>query len=109
MEEKILAPEGVVNEVKDVKITDRVTTEGYGIFTLLKRKNTFYVAVGMNIVSRETFTKKADVKKYIDSKPWELMLNTFAVMADAMIKDKIENLPTASLTTASGENLKNSK
>lgn len=69
-------------------------------FTVLERKednNTLCViALGNDRVSEKFFTSVEDAIQYVDSKPWELILNTTVVLMDKLnnvehLKKVIEN------------------
>lgn len=68
-------PKEITNEA-NVEITDQITTEVYQqIFTLVTKNGQTQIAVSNYIVSRMTFDSIAKAKKYIDNKPWELIIN----------------------------------
>lgn len=83
-------PEDFKKEMKIENVQEQtVKTEQYDIFTLVKKDRKVFVAVGNNIVTHSTFDRVEQAKKYIDSKPWELILNTCAVM-QSMLKQMEE-------------------
>lgn len=58
-------------EVKEVSKTHNYQT----IFTIVERNKNFNIAVGNKIVSKLTFVTLKEAKDYIDSKPYELIVN----------------------------------
>lgn len=57
-------------------------------------KNTWQIAVGNELVSKTIFMKRETAEKYIQKKPWELILNCVAIFAKFMkneIQYDIEN------------------
>lgn len=88
------------NEVKEadykkepkVNVKEQVTytTEMYDVFTLVKsdQEEKVMIAIGNNIVTRNTFKNTRTAKDYINSKPWDLILNTCAIMQDMLKKNE---------------------
>lgn len=61
--------------VKDVK-TEQPQVTGHNIFMIVKEGSNYKIACGSNYMSRMTFATLEEAKSYIDSKPWELIINT---------------------------------
>lgn len=75
-----------------VKKTDTIKTEAYQvIFTLVTRNKETEIAVGNNIVSKIKFKSTKEAKNYIDSKPWELIVNTTCCIYDMSEKINKQN------------------
>lgn len=80
-EKKKAKPEDYKQEVEIRNIEQEVVkTNKYDIFTLVTKGKKVFIAIGNNIVTHETFDRVEQAKKYVDKKPWELILNTVAVM-----------------------------
>lgn len=45
------------------------------IFTIVEENDQFRIAVGNKIVDQKVFKTLKDAQKYIDEKPWKLMIN----------------------------------
>lgn len=58
------------------------------IFGIVKNGNHYLITVTNQIVSRRTFATVDEAKDYIKSKPWELILNTTAVMWAKLEQEK---------------------
>lgn len=71
-----------------VTTTEKVSTSGYDMFTLVTKNNTVLIAVADKIVSRQTFKTEKAAQEYIDSKPWELLVNVACVCYDLMNKQE---------------------
>ena len=79
------------NEPK-VKIEDQITTEIYQqIFTLVTKNGQTQIAISNYIVSKMTFDSIAKAKKYIDSKPWELIVNACCCLSEINNKQQSNN------------------
>lgn len=66
--------EKFTNEVT-IKDQKKINTYKRGIFTIAENENKFYVLVQNYVVSEKTFDKLNDAERYINSKPWELIIN----------------------------------
>lgn len=53
-------------------------------FSIIKRedRDTYDIAIGNNIIDETDFTDDEEVKNYINSKPWKLIINATIVMQD---------------------------
>lgn len=90
-EKKKTKPEDFTNEAKIRNVKEEIVkTEQYDLFTLVNKGKKWFVAIGNNVVTHSTFDRAEQAKKYIDTKPWELILNTCAVM-QSMLKQMEEN------------------
>lgn len=80
------------NKEPKVNVKEQVsyTTEMYDVFTLVKseKEKKVMIAIGNNIVTRNYFKNTREAKDYINSKPWDLILNTCAVMQDMLKKNE---------------------
>ena len=78
-----------------VKVTETVKTEKYGeIFVLVKTDKNVKIAVGNALVSKLSFKSLKDAKTYIDSKPWELLVNVICYLQD--LSKQVINQPSKS-------------
>lgn len=70
--------------VKPKILSEEVTkTENYGeFFTLIEHEGKVKIATGRAIISKLTFDNMKDAKKYIDQKPWELIINLVCYVND---------------------------
>lgn len=59
----------------EVKITEQVQTEKYLVFDLVTRNGEVYICITNYILSQSKFKNIEEAKAYIDSKPWELIVN----------------------------------
>ena len=71
-----------------VTTTEKISTSGYDMFTLVTKNNSVMIAVADKIVSRHTFKTEETAQAYIDSKPWELLVNVACVCFDLMNKQE---------------------
>lgn len=62
------------NEPK-VEVTEKVQTEKYLVFDLVTRNEEVYICIANYILSQSKFKNVEEAKAYIDSKPWELIVN----------------------------------
>lgn len=69
-----------IGEVKSTVI------EQHDLFNVFNYEDRWYIAIGNQVVSRSTFETKEEAYHYIDCKPWELILNTTAVMVENLKK-----------------------
>lgn len=68
---------------------DTTKTEVYSvIFTLLTVNKETKIAIGNKIISKLTFESTKEAKKYIDSKPWELLINAPLAINDIINEQK---------------------
>lgn len=78
-------PKNYTNTPKVVNV-DKVMTASYDMFTLVTKQGKTMIAVADKIVSREMFENEEQAQRYIDSKPWELLVNVACVCYDLMNK-----------------------
>lgn len=52
------------------------------VFTIIERNKNFNIAVSNKIVSKKTFVSLDDAIEYINSKPWELIINATCCIYD---------------------------
>lgn len=69
-----------------VEVTETVQTSGYDMFTLVTKDNKVMIAVADKIVCRQAFESERQAIEFIDSKPWELLVNVACVCFDLMNK-----------------------
>lgn len=70
-------------ELKEVTVNQ---VEVEDMFLIVNKDGKYLIALTNKIVSKEQFNTLEEAKKYIASKPWELILNTAAVMAQFVNK-----------------------
>lgn len=73
--------------VENVEVT-KPQLEQYLIFTVVKIGGNWKIAVGNNIMSQMTFSNKKEAIEYIDSKPWDLIINTTCYLYEISQKNK---------------------
>lgn len=75
-------------EIKKSSTTIKVVTEHENIFTILQiindDKKMYKIAVGDAIISNNEFTSVKDAKNYIDSKPYEILVNLICLTNERM-------------------------
>lgn len=70
-------------KVPHVEVENTTKTEQYEtIFTLVERKEGVKIAVADKLISKLNFTNLEEAKQYIDSKPWELIVNATCLLYD---------------------------
>lgn len=77
-----MAKEKVFGVKPKVEVKETSQVELYGMFTLVTRSKKTQIAVTNKIVSREEFESVEAAKAYVDSKPWELIVNATLVVMD---------------------------
>lgn len=70
--------------VPEVKVLNATKVIEHEIFKIIEINGKCMIAVTNQIVSKQQFKSVEEAKAYIDSKPWELILNSVAVM-DAIL------------------------
>ena len=70
-----------------VEVTEKIMTRGHDMFTLVTKKGSVMIAVADKIVSKKQFETEEAAIEYIDSKPWELLVNVACVCYDLMNKE----------------------
>lgn len=83
-----MAKEKVFGVKPKVEIKETSKVEQYEMFTLVTRSGKTQIAVTNKIVSRAEFDSIEAAKGYIDSKPWELIVNATLVVADLTKEDR---------------------
>lgn len=83
--------EKFTNEVT-IKDQKKINTYKRGIFTIAENENKFYVLVQNYVVSEKTFDKLKDAERYINSKPWELIINVTS-LTQKLIKQNEKSQP----------------
>lgn len=58
------------------------------IFQIVENKGSFVIAVANKIVTTNNFATLDEAKAYIDSKPWELVINVTCLIYDMGQKKK---------------------
>lgn len=61
----------------EVKATETFECD---LFTIVNHEGEFLIALGNHVVSKEKFGSREEAAHYIECKPWELILNSTAVM-----------------------------
>lgn len=65
------------NLIKTVEVEDTV-------FTIVEVDGNHRVAIGRNIVSTRMFETVIGARDWIDSKPWELLINTVVILYNTL-------------------------
>lgn len=52
------------------------------IFQIVEQNKVFFIGVSNNLVTRNSFATAEEAKAYIDSKPWELIINVACICMD---------------------------
>lgn len=52
------------------------------IFTIVERNEEFVIAIGNKIIVADKFKSLSDAQKYIESKPWKLIINATCCIYD---------------------------
>lgn len=68
------------NQEPEVKVVESTKTHQYDIFTVVEHNGNFLIALGNQIVSKQKCSSLDEAQNFINSKPWELILNATAVM-----------------------------
>lgn len=70
--------------VRDERVAE---TECYEVFILFKADNVVRIAIDKYIMSKLTFTTFEEAKAYIDSKPYELIINAACCLMELSTKN----------------------
>lgn len=70
--------------IRDEKVAE---TERYEVFILFKADNVVSIAIDKYIMSKLTFTTFEEAKAYIDSKPYELIINAACCLMELSTKN----------------------
>lgn len=73
------------NEPK-VEITEEIKTSNYECFNLVTRNGKTQVCIQNYILSKKEFESEEAAKSYIDSKPWELIVNASCCLMEISTK-----------------------
>ena len=76
--------------IKNVKTT-KINVEQHECFTIVLNESAYIITIGNNVVSREKFKTLTKAKQYINSKPYELLINTACLIAYQTIKEQNKN------------------
>lgn len=68
------------NQEPEVKVVESTKTHQHDIFTIVDHNGEFLIALGNQIVSKQKCESLEKAQSFINSKPWELILNATAVM-----------------------------
>lgn len=58
-----------------VRATEEVVSEKYEVFMIITQNGKSFIAIDRYIMSQKSFDSVEDAKVYIDSKPYELIIN----------------------------------
>lgn len=58
-----------------VKVNDQVTSEQHEVFRLVTQDGKTYVTIDKYMMTKQPFDSVEAAKQYIDSKPWQLIIN----------------------------------
>lgn len=64
-----------MGEVKKTELDEN------NVFLIVNVEDTYRIALGEHWVTKQVFKTPEEAQKYINSKPWELLMNMAAVMA----------------------------
>ena len=76
--------------IKNVKTT-KINVEQHECFTIVLHEGKYIITIGNNVVSREKFNTITKAKQYINSKPYDLLINTACLIAHQTINEQIKN------------------
>lgn len=74
--------------VGEVKVTESNVTKCEEIFDIVKNQSNYFIGVAGKLVSTKSFATKEEAEAYINSKPWELIINVSCLMYDLSKKAK---------------------
>lgn len=66
-------------------------TKQYDVFILVKKDKKVHIAFTNKIISTKIFKSFKEAEKYIDEKPWELLINTSCAVFEIIVKENINN------------------
>lgn len=69
-----------------IKSQSNITTTKRGIFTIAQKDGKYYILVQNYIVSEKTFDTFKQAERYMNSKPWELIINVTS-LTQKLIKE----------------------
>ena len=78
-------------KVKNVQENKPLQIVQHELFNIIKGPQGYFLAVQNKIVSSKTFKSVEEAKKYINSKPWELLVNVSCICFDIMNENKEQN------------------
>ena len=76
--------------MEDFKLTRVIDFEDTPFQALLEEGKDWQIILGDQIVSQTKFKTQEKVKKYIDTKPWELIIIAVATFIEILDKEKKE-------------------
>lgn len=76
-----------VNE-EPVVTTDQNMETYEEIFQIVKQNGVYYIGVANKLISKRSFANAEETKEYIDSKPWELVINVTCLIYDLAKENK---------------------
>lgn len=71
---------GTEYQQADIKVSELNKTHQKDIFLIVEHNGVYLIALTNQIVSKQQFNTLEEAETYVDSKPWELILNATAVM-----------------------------
>lgn len=78
---KKASEEAQYTEKPQVEVISATSTDSYDEhFTIINHDGEFLIAIGNQVVSRKKFQSLQEAEQYIDSKPWDIILNATALM-----------------------------
>lgn len=73
-------------QVESIEVTN---TDSYDeFFTIIDHKGEFMIAIGNQVICRKKFQSLQEAETYIDSKPWDIILNATAMMFNKLKESK---------------------
>lgn len=80
--------DGEFSKEPKVEVTESVKTHQHDIFTIVEKNGNCLIAISNKIISKNSFASIEEAKEYIDSKPWELLINASCAIYDILMADK---------------------
>lgn len=75
-----------------VQSTELVKTQQHDVFIIVEKNGQCLIALGDKIVSKNTFATIEEAQNYIDSKPWELIINATCAVWEIVVKQTQKKL-----------------
>lgn len=78
-------------KVPKTEVKESVKTHVHDIFIIVEKNEQCFVALGDKIVSKNVFATVEEAKEYVDSKPWELIVNATCAVYEIVLKETAKN------------------
>ena len=69
-----------------VQSTELVKTHQHDVFIIVEKNGQCLIALGDKIISKCSFSTVEEAQNYIDSKPWELIINATCAVWEIVVK-----------------------